>query len=65
MSKMGALWWLYEWLVWVAFSVFMMAIYPAFIAPLFNKFSPMQDGSSSSATRRCSPNAVFARAVCS
>jgi STE24 endopeptidase len=45
MSKMGALWWLYVWLVWVAFSVFMMAIYPAFIAPLFNKFSPMQDGS--------------------
>ena len=45
MGKMGSLWWLYVWLVWVAFSVFMMAIYPAFIAPLFNKFSPMQDGS--------------------
>jgi STE24 endopeptidase len=45
MGKMGTLWWLYVWLVWVAFSVFMMAIYPAFIAPLFNKFSPMQDGS--------------------
>jgi len=45
MSKMGALWWLYVWVVWVGFSVFMMAIYPAFIAPLFNKFSPMQDGS--------------------
>jgi STE24 endopeptidase len=45
MSKMGALWWLYVWVVWVGFSVFMMAIYPAFIAPLFNKFSPMQEGS--------------------
>jgi STE24 endopeptidase len=45
MDKMGSLWWLYVWLVWVGFSVFMMAIYPAFIAPLFNKFSPMQDGS--------------------
>jgi STE24 endopeptidase len=45
MGKMGSLWWLYVWLVWVAFSVFMMAVYPAFIAPLFNKFSPMQDGS--------------------
>ena len=45
MGKMGALWWVYVWLVWVAFSVFMMAVYPAFIAPLFNKFSPMQEGS--------------------
>jgi len=45
MGQMGPLWWLYVWLVWVGFSVFMMAIYPAFIAPLFNKFSPMQDGS--------------------
>jgi len=45
MGKMGSLWWLYVWLVWVSFSIFMMAVYPAFIAPLFNKFSPMQDGS--------------------
>jgi STE24 endopeptidase len=45
MGKMGDLWWLYVWLVWVGFSVFMMAVYPAFIAPLFNKFSPMQEGS--------------------
>lgn len=45
MGKMGDLWWLYVWLVWVSFSVFMMAVYPAFIAPLFNKFSPMQEGS--------------------
>jgi len=45
MGKMGALWWLYVWVVWVGFSVFMMAIYPAFIAPLFNRFAPMQEGS--------------------
>ena len=45
MGRMGDWWWLYVWLVWVAFSVFMMAIYPAFIAPLFNKFAPMQEGS--------------------
>jgi STE24 endopeptidase len=45
MSKMGHWWWLYVWLVWVGFSVFMMAIYPAFIAPLFNKFTPMHEGS--------------------
>jgi STE24 endopeptidase len=45
MGKMGDWWWLYVWLVWVAFSIFMMAVYPAFIAPLFNKFAPMQEGS--------------------
>lgn len=45
MQAMGALWWLYVWLVWIAFSVFVLAVYPAFIAPLFNKFSPMQEGS--------------------
>jgi STE24 endopeptidase len=45
MGKMGDWWWLYVWVVWVGFSVFMMAVYPAFIAPLFNKFAPMQVGS--------------------
>jgi STE24 endopeptidase len=45
MGKMGDWWWLYVWVVWVGFSVFMLAVYPAFIAPLFNKFAPMQEGS--------------------
>lgn len=45
MGKMGANWWLYVWITWVAFNVLMMAIYPTFIAPLFNKFAPMQEGS--------------------
>jgi len=43
MERMGAYWWLYVWLVWVAFNLLVLFIYPAFIAPLFNKFSPMQD----------------------
>jgi len=43
MATMGVWWWLYAWLVWVGFSVFMYAVYPTWIAPLFNKFSPMQD----------------------
>jgi STE24 endopeptidase len=44
MNGMGANWWLYVWLLWVAFSVVMLVVYPMFIAPLFNKFSPMQEG---------------------
>ena len=43
MERMGSYWWLYVWLVWVVFSLLILFIYPAFIAPLFNKFSPMQD----------------------
>ncbi len=45
MEKMGSMWWLYLWLVWVGFSVTMMAVYPNFIAPLFNKFTPLDNES--------------------
>jgi STE24 endopeptidase len=36
-------WWLYLWLIWLAFSLLMMWAYPAFIAPWFNKFRPLAD----------------------
>ena len=43
MERMGAYWWLYVWLVWMAFNLLILFIYPAFIAPLFNKFTPLED----------------------
>jgi len=43
MERMGEYWWLYVWLVWVIFNLLILFIYPTFIAPLFNKFTPMQD----------------------
>ena len=43
MGRMGEYWWLYVWLVWVVFNLLILFIYPSFIAPLFNKFSPLQD----------------------
>jgi STE24 endopeptidase len=43
MATAGDYWWLYAWLTWFAFNLFMVAVYPTWIAPLFNKFSPMQD----------------------
>jgi STE24 endopeptidase len=43
MGRMGSYWWLYVWGVWVVFNLLILFIYPSFIAPLFNKFSPMQD----------------------
>ena len=44
MERSGSAWWLYAWLVWVAFTVLMTWAWPTFIAPLFNKFSPLADG---------------------
>jgi STE24 endopeptidase len=43
MNSAGDYWWLYLWAAWMGFAVFMMWAYPAFIAPLFNKFTPLED----------------------
>ncbi len=43
MAKMGEYWWLYVWLTWMGFNLLVLAIYPTFIAPFFNKFSPLED----------------------
>ncbi len=45
MEGMGDNWWLYVWAVWVTFSLLLLFIYPSFIAPLFNKFQPLEDAS--------------------
>jgi len=43
MAKTGDFWWITVWAAWVAFSLLAAMIYPTFIAPLFNKFSPLED----------------------
>lgn len=43
MQEAGALWWLYAWLLWCGFQIFMLGFYQNLIAPLFNKFSPLED----------------------
>lgn len=43
MQAAGEFWWLYAWSVWSGFNLLLLAIYPTFIAPIFNKFSPMTD----------------------
>lgn len=43
MNAGGGLWWLYAWLVLVAYQLFVMWISPAYIMPLFNKFTPLAD----------------------
>ena len=44
MGAMGDYWWFWVWLFWSAFNLLLMFIYPTWIAPLFNKFSPLPDG---------------------
>ena len=44
MESTGDLWWLYAWAVLTAFSILMMWAYPKFIAPIFNKFKPLEEG---------------------
>jgi STE24 endopeptidase len=44
MEKAGAYWWLYTWVVWTAFSLFIAWAYPTWIAPIFNKFTPLEAG---------------------
>ena len=43
MNAAGSLWWLYAWVVLVAYSLFLQMVYPAVVMPLFNKFSPLTD----------------------
>ena len=43
MNQAGQYWWLYAWSVWTAFSLLMIWAFPVFIAPLFNKFSALED----------------------
>ena len=43
MAAAGALWWLWAWAVWTGFNLLLLMIYPTFIAPMFNKFQPLQD----------------------
>ncbi len=44
MGETGDFWWLYAWILWCAFQFLMLFLYPSFIAPLFNKFQPLEDG---------------------
>jgi len=43
MQGAGEYWWFYLWVVWSVFNIVMLAVYPTFIAPLFNKFTPLAD----------------------
>jgi STE24 endopeptidase len=41
----GPLWWLYTWIAWIAFTLVLVMVFPRWIAPLFNRFTPLEEGS--------------------
>jgi STE24 endopeptidase len=45
MGATGTLWWLWAWGAWMGLNLLLLWIYPTFIAPLFNKFQPLEDES--------------------
>jgi STE24 endopeptidase len=44
MERAGAAWWLWAWLVWVSFNLVVLLLYPTVIAPMFNRFVPLEPG---------------------
>ena len=45
MNAIGDYWWIYVWIILSLFTITMMWIYPTFIAPIFNKFKPLENNS--------------------
>ena len=43
MGSAGSLWWLWAWGVWMVFNLLVLVLFPTVIAPLFNKFKPLED----------------------
>ncbi|GAW85446.1 STE24 endopeptidase [Bathymodiolus platifrons methanotrophic gill symbiont] len=44
MDALGSSWWVWTWAILISFSLLMSWLYPTLIAPLFNKFTPLEDG---------------------
>ena len=45
MNVAGATWWFWAWCAWMALNLLLLVVYPTWIAPLFNRFEPLQDES--------------------
>src|SRR5665647_782859 len=43
MGSAGSLWWLWAWGAWIGFNLLVLVLFPTVIAPLFNKFKPLED----------------------
>lgn len=55
----GSLFWLYAWILFSAFSIFMMMFYSTLIVPIFNKQTPLEEGELRSAIEAFAEKAGF------
>ena len=60
MAEAGSLWWVWAWGLWTAFNLLLLFIFPTFIAPLFNKFTPLSDPELASRIKQLAQRCGFA-----
>jgi len=60
MGASGGLWWLWAWAAWVTFNLVLLVLYPTVIAPMFNKFKPLDDDTLSERVRALMQRCGFA-----
>jgi STE24 endopeptidase len=59
MAEAGTYWWLWAWGLWCGFSLLVLFIYPTWIAPFFNKFTPLTDETLASSIRALAERCGF------
>jgi STE24 endopeptidase len=60
MAEAGTYWWLWAWGLWSAFNLLVLFIFPTWIAPFFNKFTPLTDETLASSIRSLAERCGFA-----
>jgi STE24 endopeptidase len=60
MAEAGTYWWLWAWGLWSAFNLLVLFIFPTWIAPFFNKFTPLTDETLASSIRALAERCGFA-----
>ena len=48
----GQNWWIWAWAIFLCFQLLMTILYPTIIAPLFNKFTPLEDSELKNSIKR-------------
>jgi STE24 endopeptidase len=60
MAEAGSYWWVWAWALWSGFSLLLHFIFPSFIAPLFNNFTPLDDADLAARIRQLAERCGFA-----
>jgi STE24 endopeptidase len=55
----GKSWWIWAWLIFFSFQILMAVIYPTVIAPIFNKFTPLEQDQLSEKIERLAESEGF------